>query len=193
MKSAGWLPMLAGFTIACSTKPDASRSGTAEPRASAAVSLKRPAGDATLSLTVHPVRETVRRGQPMEVAYIVRNLGRTTHFDNSPHAFAFLVVGPDGKELRPEQYNEVPELGDMRIQLDHDGIVGRVVDLSCMPYRIEGPALGHPACTFVYSFDRAGEYLVRVRYRFVRERATEDKPAVRDSIVSAAVRIRIME
>ena len=139
-------------------------------------------------LRLSAVRDSVQRGDPVEVVYLLHNRGRDTTITN-PLLVPFQVRGPTGKEIHAQQFFEFAEMGDvLNVHLPQGGVVGRVVNLACLPYRTQDP--NHP-CQFEFSLDEPGDYRITARHFWLKRPI--GKPDVRsDSIVSNEVRITIL-
>jgi len=116
-----------------------------------------------LWLIARAVRDTVGRGDPVEVFYAVRNEGPPRFLSNDPDLFVFEVIGPEGRALVPEYRSERPNLGaQAEVTLQPRGVIGQVVDLNCTSTRVV--RAGVETCFLAFDFSDAGQYRILLTY-----------------------------
>lgn len=124
-------------------------------------------GNGNAGVVVVPLADSVRLGSAVRIAYLITGTSDSSRvFYHDPTAVFYEVTGPDGDTLRPVHWGEPGVLGELpRLNMPAGGIVGRVVDLTCIPIGL-GPA-GRDragACEAGFAFRERGHYTVRVRY-----------------------------
>ncbi|HEX8391165.1 MAG TPA: hypothetical protein VF665_02315 [Longimicrobium sp.] len=126
------------------------------------------------TLEVIPVRDTVGRGEPVRVAYLLYNPGDEREMRYGERMVGFTVTSPDGKPL-PQHTNPALMEGEFppaRTKLPRNGLVGGVVDLTCgAPVHPEAAGEAR-ACGWRYDFSTPG------RYRLVAHYYTLSRPDV---------------
>jgi hypothetical protein len=116
-----------------------------------------------LSLSASAIRDTIRRGEALEIAYFVRNRGPASEFRHDPLFVQIAVMGPSGAVLKPMQLDEAPALGSRpELVIPSGGLLGQVVNLMCGSWLYSASQNSH--CAYRYEFEHLGDYRIIVRY-----------------------------
>ncbi len=155
-----WIALVA--LVAC--RPSG-RIATNAPQRPTLPSLFSGQTQAGISLTALPLRDTFGLGAPVEVVYFVRNSAQRSRFRNDPLFFHFDVIAPDGRPMAVVAGPEPGSLGSVPdLVLPTDGILGRVIDLSCAHAAFPARPPGEGQCAWKYTFAKPGPYRLVVRY-----------------------------
>jgi hypothetical protein len=147
----------------------------------------------TLSVHLLPVADSVQLGSSVRFMYLIANGGRSERAVYHDPGFVFYeVMGPRGDTLRPQRWGEPGELGDVpRLILPAGGVVGRVVDLTCVPIGMDAAGRDRAGqCEAGFEFRDRGRYSVRVRFVAYKPSAGA-APAPSATLLSEAVAIHV--
>jgi hypothetical protein len=133
-------------------------------------------GGAQPKLELIPIRESVRRAEPIHIAHLLYNPGDEREVLYNDRMIEIEVIGPDGTPL-PRWTNDALMEGFVppaRVVLPHNGLMGGITDLTCAsPVTGSTHSKGEErSCTWKYKFVTAGSY------RLVGHYSTIPDPAI---------------